>query len=181
MAHTAGAASVSQNDYGLPASSKHAVLRSFPLLLVNSVSPTSGTSGTLHHQTITPPRKAKQGRDEANARQGEPMSRYAPGGTCGPGRPREAIQRLQLQRGGLVHKGIFWAGIGGCVRIGGPAPCMAGPGAARATVSGVVRAERRCGGGRAGGAGRGVRRTEAAGVWRERWRSAMQVPRRGHG
>ena len=80
-----------------------------------------------------------------------------------------------------VHKGIFWAGIGGCVRIGGPAPCVAGPGAAGATVTGVVRAERPPGGGRAGGAGRGVRRTEAAGVWRERWRSAMRVPRRGRG
>ena len=29
--------------------------------------------------------------------------------------------------------------------------------------------------------GRVMRRTEAAGVWRERWRSAMQVPRRGRG
>ena len=61
------------------------------------------------------------------------------------------------------------------MRIGGPARCVTGPGAARATVSGVVRAERRCGGGGAGVAGRGVRRTEAAGVWRERWRSAMRV------
>ncbi len=66
-----------------------------------------------------------------------------------------------------LHKGIFWAGIGGCVRIGGPAPCVAGPGAARATVSGVVRSERRRGGGqcRCGGprgaedrGGRGVER-----------------------
>ena len=65
-----------------------------------------------------------------------------------------------------VDKGILWAGIGGCVRISGPAPCVAGPGAARATVSGSFRAERPLGGGRAGGAGRGVRRTEAAGMWR---------------
>ena len=66
-------------------------------------------------------------------------------------------------------------------RIGGLGPRVAEPGAARATVSGVVRAERRCGGGGAGVAGRGVRRTEAAGVWRERWRRAMRVPRRGRG
>ena len=51
-----------------------------------------------------------------------------------------------------LHKGIFWAGIGVCVRIGGPAPCVAGPSAARAPVSVRVRAERRRGGGRAGGA-----------------------------
>ena len=71
-------------------------------------------------------------------------------------------------RDGALHKGIFWAGIGGCVWIGGPAPCVAGPGAARAPVSGVVRAERRRGGGRAGGAGRVMRRAGAAGLWRER-------------
>ena len=51
----------------------------------------------------------------------------------------------------VVHKGIFWAGIGGCVRIGGPAPCVAGPGAAGATVTGVVRAERPPGGGQGQG------------------------------
>ena len=47
--------------------------------------------------------------------------------------------------------------------------------------------QRQCEGGQAPGAriagvaGRGVRRTEAAGVWRERWRSAMRVPRRQRG
>ncbi len=62
-----------------------------------------------------------------------------------------------------------------------PPRAWPGPGAARATVSGSVRSGRPRGGGRAGEAGRGVRRTEAAGVWRERWRSAMRVPRRQRG
>ena len=110
-------------------------------------------------------------------------------GLRGPRNPH-TLRRLQRELlyddadrhpGGTLHKGIFWAGIGGCVRIGGPTPGVAGPGAAGATVTGVLRAERPPGGGRAGGAGRGVRRTEAAGVWRERWRSAMRVPRRGRG
>ena len=46
----------------------------------------------------------------------------------------------------VLDKGIFWAGIGGDGRSGGPAPCVAGPGAARAPVRGVVRAERPRGG-----------------------------------
>ena len=50
----------------------------------------------------------------------------------------------------MVDKGIFWAGIGGDGRSGGPAPCVAGPGAARAPVRGVVRAERPRGGSIAG-------------------------------
>ncbi len=82
---------------------------------------------------------------------------------------------------GIVDKGISWAEISGCGRIGGPAPRGAGPGTAGATVTGSVRSERPRVGGSAGGAGRGVRRTEAAGVWRARWRSAMRVPRRRRG
>ena len=74
-----------------------------------------------------------------------------------------------------LDRGIFWAGIGGYVRIGGPGRRVAGSGAAGATVTGILRAERPRGGGRAGVAGRVVRRTAAAGVWRERWRSAMRV------
>ena len=72
------------------------------------------------------------------------------------GQVQRARMQLTLAAGqtltAVVHKGIFWAGIGGCVRIGGPAPCVAGPGAAGATVTGVVRAERPPGGGRARGA-----------------------------
>ena len=69
--------------------------------------------------------------------------------------------------GCALDKGIFWAGIGGGGRIGGPAPRVAGPGMAGATVTGIVRAERPRGGGSAGVAGRVVRRAKAAGVWRE--------------
>ncbi len=71
--------------------------------------------------------------------------------------------------------------MGGSGGIGGLGPRVAGPGAAGAAVSGVLRSERPRAGGTAGGAGRVVRRTAAAGVWRERWRSAMRVPRRGRG
>ena len=60
-----------------------------------------------------------------------------------------------------VDKGISWLGIGSGIRIGGSAPREAVPGAAGATVSGSVRAERPCGGGRAGVAGRAVQRAEA--------------------
>ena len=80
-----------------------------------------------------------------------------------------------------LDKGIFWAGIGGGGRSGGPAPRVAGPGAAGAT------GQRQCEVGHAPerqnclSGGRVMRRTEAAGVWRERWRSAMWVPRRGRG
>ena len=38
-----------------------------------------------------------------------------------------------------LDKGIFWAGIGGCARIGGLGPRVARPGTAGATVSGSVR------------------------------------------
>ena len=44
---------------------------------------------------------------------------------------------------------------------------MAEPDAAGATVTGVLRAVRPPVGGRVGVVGRGVRRTEVAGVWRE--------------
>ncbi len=50
--------------------------------------------------------------------------------------------KMRTPGGSGVHKGIFWAGIGGGVGIGGPAPRVAGPGAAGATVSGSVRAVR---------------------------------------
>ena len=80
-----------------------------------------------------------------------------------------------------LDKGISWVGIGGGGRRGGPAPRVSGPGAARATISGSVRAEGPHVGASAWVAGRVVRRTEAAGVWRERWRSAMRVPRRRRG
>ena len=83
--------------------------------------------------------------------------------------------------GDPLDKGISWAEISGCGRIGGPVPRVAGPGTAGATVTGSVRSERPRVGGSAGVAGRVVRRTEAAGVWRERWRSAMRVPRRRRG
>ncbi len=66
-----------------------------------------------------------------------------------------------------LDKGISWAGIGGGVRIGGLGPRVVGPGAAGVTVSGILRAERPHVGESAGVAGRAVRRTEAAGVWRE--------------
>ena len=68
---------------------------------------------------------------------------------------------------GGIDKGISWAGIGGGVRIGGPGPRVVGPGAAGATVSGILRAEGSHVGASACGAGRAVRGTEAAGVWRE--------------
>ena len=63
----------------------------------------------------------------------------------------------------------------------GPSRVWLGQGRLEATVTGSVRAERPRVGGSAGVAGRAVRRTEAAGVWRERWRSAMRVPRRRRG
>ena len=91
------------------------------------------------------------------------------------------IVTASASQGEGLDKGIFWAGIGGDGGSGGPAPCVAGPGAARATVSGVVGAERPRGGSIAGVAGRVRLRTEAAGVWRERWRCAMRVPRPGRG
>ena len=67
-------------------------------------------------------------------------------------------------------KGIFWAGIGGGSRIGGPDLCVAGPKVTGATVTGILGAEGSRVGGRAGGAGRGGRSVEG-----ERWRSAMRV------
>ena len=79
----------------------------------------------------------------------------------------QEAQQLIPNQGGDVDKGISWAGIGGGVRIGGPGPRVVGPGAAGATVSGILRAERPHVGESAGVAGRAVRRTEAAGVWRE--------------
>ena len=84
--------------------------------------------------------------------------------------------------GSPLDKDISWAEISGGGWIGGPAPRVAGPGTAGATVTGSVRSERPRVGGSAGVAGRGVmRRAEAAGVWREQWRSAMRVPRRRRG
>ena len=60
---------------------------------------------------------------------------------------------------GTPHKGIFWAGIGGGSRIGGPDLCVAGPKVAGATVTGNLGAEGPRVGGRAGGAGRAVRKS----------------------
>ena len=68
----------------------------------------------------------------------------------------------------LVDKGISWVGIGSGIRIGGPAPRVAGPGMSGATVTGILMAERPCvWAAGAGVAGRVLRRAEAAGVWRE--------------
>ena len=111
------------------------------------------------HLHLPPARHGRRDHEEMG-RAGAPGRILLAGGLSGPDGQRGALPdarpgrpRPRTPPGGL-HKDIFWAGIGGCVRIGGPAPCVAGPGAARATVSGVVRAERRRVGGRAGVAGR---------------------------
>ena len=49
------------------------------------------------------------------------------------------IDPAALALGGPFDKGIFWAGIGGGGRSGGPTPRVAGPKAAGATVSSSVR------------------------------------------
>ena len=77
--------------------------------------------------------------------------------------------------GCALDKGIFWAGIGGGGRIGRPAPRVAGPGMAGATVTGIVRAER------PRGAEVPVRRARAAGVWRESDAAPAPTARVGSG
>ena len=80
------------------------------------------------------------------------------------------------RHGGVGFTRVFprWESVKASGSVGPPRvwPYHTPPGA---TVSGSVRAERPRGGRSAGVGGRVVRRTEAAGVWRERWRSAMRV------